>query len=85
MRYWRVCLVLVREGGCEEEKVVVVSAKAYAAEVPREAMWVDGVFVRTLALSIEQHFVEMPVLLPHCHLEGVQLAGYIQGLFYPCS
>jgi hypothetical protein len=41
MRYWRVCLVLVREGGCEEEKVVVVSAKKCGYTVARRRGDVD--------------------------------------------
>lgn len=36
-----------------------------------EAVWVDGVFARTVALSTEQHSTKMPVLIPHCHSEGV--------------
>ena len=45
----------------------------------------DGVFAGTLVLSVEQHSAEKPVMLPHRHLEEVQLVGYIQGLvsLYP--
>ena len=48
-------------------------------------VWVDGVFVGTLALLARQHFVEKLVLLLRHHLEEAQLAGYIQVPFpfYP--
>lgn len=35
--------------------------------------------------STKQHSAEMHVLLPCHHIEEVQLVGYIQGLFSPCS
>ena len=43
-----------------------------------EVVWVEGVFVGTLSLSTEEHSMEMPMLLPRCQLEGVQLETYIQ-------
>lgn len=58
-------------------EVAVVWGKVYAVEVKMEGVWVDGVFMRTLVSSVEDHSIEKPVFLPHCHLEEVQSASYI--------
>lgn len=56
-------------------------AKVYAVEVKMEVVWVDVVFMGTLALLTKQRSAEIPVMLLRRHSEGAQSSGYIQVLF----
>lgn len=58
-------------------EVAEVQVMAYIVDVKMEVVWVDELFVGTLTLSMEQCSMEMPMLLPYRHSEGVQLVGYI--------